>query len=61
MLHPHCCILTAAAAAAAAAASMQRVVCRHLSEEKARWLFQQLIFAVDYCHRKGTLRRVVSR
>jgi serine/threonine protein kinase len=27
--------------------------CRQLSEDKARWLFQQLIFAVDYCHRKG--------
>lgn len=29
--------------------------CRVLSEDKARWLFQQLIFAVDYCHRKGAL------
>jgi serine/threonine protein kinase len=30
---------------------------RQLSEDKARWLFQQLIFAIDYCHRKGVLRR----
>eukprot|EP00210_Caulerpa_lentillifera_P004273 g4076.t1 len=26
---------------------------RRLSEDAARWIFQQLILAVDYCHKKG--------
>lgn len=30
-----------------------------LSEPLARWFFQQLILAVDYCHRKVTARRLL--
>uniref|UniRef100_A0A383V5F3 Protein kinase domain-containing protein n=1 Tax=Tetradesmus obliquus TaxID=3088 RepID=A0A383V5F3_TETOB len=33
---------------------------RVLCEDKARWLFQQLIFAVDYCHRKGVANRDIK-
>lgn len=32
----------------------------HLSENMARWLFQQLVFAVDYCHRKGIANRDIK-
>lgn len=31
-----------------------------LSETTARWLFQQLMFAVDYCHRKGVANRDIK-
>ncbi|KAF6263514.1 kinase-like domain-containing protein [Scenedesmus sp. NREL 46B-D3] len=33
---------------------------RQLSEGQARWLFQQLIIAVDYCHRKGVANRDIK-
>ncbi|GAB4818130.1 hypothetical protein N2152v2_005176 [Parachlorella kessleri] len=29
----------------------------HLCEEEARWLFQQLIVGLDYCHRRGVANR----
>lgn len=28
-----------------------------IHEPQARWLFQQLIIAIDYCHRKGIVNR----
>jgi serine/threonine-protein kinase SRK2 len=28
-----------------------------IQEPQARWLFQQLIIAIDYCHRKGIVNR----
>lgn len=31
-----------------------------LSEEVARWIFQQLIFGLDYCHRKGVANRDIK-
>ncbi|KAF8065487.1 RNR2B [Scenedesmus sp. PABB004] len=31
--------------------------CGRLGEARARWLFQQLMLAVDYCHRKGVANR----
>ncbi len=33
---------------------------RRLTEEIARWVFQQLIFAVDYCHKKGVALRDIK-
>lgn len=33
------------------------VKCRGVREPEARWLFQQLIIAVDYCHQ----RKIVNR
>ncbi|CAD7704930.1 unnamed protein product [Ostreobium quekettii] len=33
---------------------------RRLEEELARWLFQMLILAVDYCHRKGVVSRDIK-
>lgn len=33
---------------------------RRLSEPLARWIFQQLILAVDYCHRKGVASRDIK-
>ncbi|CAD7702720.1 unnamed protein product [Ostreobium quekettii] len=33
---------------------------RRLSEGLARWFFQQLILAVDYCHQKGVMNRDVK-
>lgn len=32
----------------------------HLSEQQARWIFQQLIVAVDYLHRKGVANRDIK-
>ncbi len=29
---------------------------KRLRETQARWFFQQLILAIDYCHRRGELR-----
>ena len=31
-----------------------------LHENEARWFFQQLIVALDYCHRKGVINRDVK-
>eukprot|EP01023_Acetabularia_acetabulum_P065365 TRINITY_DN8646_c0_g2_i1.p1 TRINITY_DN8646_c0_g2~~TRINITY_DN8646_c0_g2_i1.p1 ORF type:complete len:357 (+),score=52.62 TRINITY_DN8646_c0_g2_i1:350-1420(+) len=31
-----------------------------LKEEEARWFFQQLIIAVDYCHRMGVISRDIK-
>jgi len=31
-----------------------------LQENEARWFFQQLIVALDYCHRKGVVNRDVK-
>eukprot|EP00210_Caulerpa_lentillifera_P004256 g4060.t1 len=31
-----------------------------LSEDFARWIFQQLIFGLDYCHRKGVANRDIK-
>lgn len=31
-----------------------------LSEEEARWFFQQLMIAVDYCHRRGVANRDIK-
>lgn len=31
-----------------------------LNEETARWFFQQLIFGLDYCHRKGVANRDIK-
>jgi serine/threonine-protein kinase SRK2 len=33
---------------------------RRLNEPLARWFFQQLILAVDYCHRKGVANRDIK-
>ncbi|GAB4815691.1 hypothetical protein N2152v2_002737 [Parachlorella kessleri] len=33
---------------------------RWLSEEEARWFFQQTMFAIDYCHRMGVANRDVK-
>ena len=33
------------------------VKCRGIKESKARRLFQQLIIALDYCHRRGIVNR----
>jgi serine/threonine protein kinase len=30
---------------------------RYLQEDEARWFFQQLILALDYCHKKGVANR----
>jgi serine/threonine protein kinase len=32
----------------------------HLKESVARWFFQQLTLAVDYCHRKGVANRDIK-
>ena len=34
--------------------------CRRLNCNMARWIFQQLIIAVDYCHRKGVSSRDIK-
>ena len=36
-----------------------RKPCPWLSEDEARWLFQQLLIGVDYCHKKvcASIRR----
>lgn len=31
-----------------------------MSEDDARWIFQQLIVAVDYCHRLGIANRDIK-
>ena len=31
-----------------------------MSEDEARWIFQQLIIAVDYCHRLGIANRDIK-
>ena len=31
-----------------------------LGESEARWFFQQLVVALDYCHRKGVINRDVK-
>ncbi len=31
-----------------------------MSEDDARWIFQQLIIAVDYCHRLGIANRDIK-
>jgi len=31
-----------------------------LAEEKARWIFQQLIVAIDYCHKMGICNRDIK-
>lgn len=33
---------------------------RRLNEAAARWIFQQLIIAVDFCHRKGVVNRDIK-
>lgn len=33
---------------------------KRLRESAARWFFQQLVFAVDYCHRKGIVNRDIK-
>lgn len=33
---------------------------KRLNESMARWIFQQLIIAVDYCHRKGVSSRDIK-
>ena len=33
---------------------------RRLREPVARWFFQQLVLAVDYCHRKGVANRDIK-
>ncbi|KAI8474560.1 MAG: kinase-like domain-containing protein [Monoraphidium minutum] len=33
---------------------------KRLKESVARWFFQQLVFAVDYCHRKGVANRDIK-
>lgn len=33
------------------------VKCRGIREPEARWLFQQLIIAVDYCHKREIVNR----
>ena len=33
---------------------------KRLKEPVARWFFQQLVFAVDYCHRKGVANRDIK-
>eukprot|EP00775_Hariotina_reticulata_P009797 gene9797-9955_t len=33
---------------------------RVVPEHQARWLFQQLVFAIDYCHRKGVANRDIK-
>lgn len=32
----------------------------HLKESVARWFFQQLALAVDYCHKKGVANRDIK-
>jgi serine/threonine protein kinase len=32
----------------------------YMSEDDARWIFQQLIVAVDYCHRLGIANRDIK-
>ena len=32
----------------------------YMSEDDARWIFQQLIIAVDYCHRLGIANRDIK-
>jgi serine/threonine protein kinase len=32
----------------------------YMSEHDARWIFQQLIIAVDYCHRLGIANRDIK-
>lgn len=32
----------------------------NLTEQTARWIFQQLIIAVDYLHRKGVANRDIK-
>ncbi|GAB4821373.1 hypothetical protein N2152v2_008419 [Parachlorella kessleri] len=43
----------------AAGGDLFRHVCRarRLSEDDARWFFQQILFALDYCHRMGVSNR----
>ena len=44
--------------------ALMQAVCRSkrgLSETEARWLFQQLIIAVHYCHGMGVVNRRVPR
>lgn len=31
-----------------------------LTEDYSRWIFQQLIFGLDYCHKKGVANRDVK-
>lgn len=31
-----------------------------LKETQARWFFQQLILAIDYCHRRGVANRDIK-
>ena len=38
----------------------QNHVQRGISEADSRWLFQQLIIAVDYCHRLGIANRDIK-
>jgi len=33
---------------------------RGLAEDLARWFFQQLIVALDFCHRKGIANRDIK-
>ena len=33
---------------------------KKLQEDVARWFFQQLIFGLDYCHRKGVANRDIK-
>jgi len=33
---------------------------RGLSEDRARWFFQQLVVGVDYCHRRGVANRDIK-
>ena len=34
--------------------------CPHLQEHEARWFFQQLVIALDYCHRMGVVSRDIK-
>ncbi len=33
---------------------------RGLSEDNARWFFQQIVLAIDYCHRMGVANRDIK-
>ncbi len=39
---------------------MERVCSRGLDENKARWFFQQLILALDYCHKMNISNRDIK-